>query len=68
MRVGARAPGVIDTARIGAEIAAAVHGEDFQPRMAFQYAVEDQIVQRDRRVERIADDVVEIETLKRAPR
>ena len=58
--VRTRAPGVVDAARIGAEIAAAVHGEDFQLRVAFEHAVEDQIMQRDRRLQRIADDVVEI--------
>ena len=59
--VGARAPSVIDAARIAAEIAAAVHGEDLQVRVALQHAVEDQVVQRDRGIERVADHVGEIE-------
>ena len=61
VRIRARAPGVIDAAGIGAEIAAAVHGEDLQVGMALEHAVEDQVVQRDRGLERIADDVVEVE-------
>ena len=52
---------MIDAARIGGEIAAAVHRENLQIRVALQHAVEDQVVQRDRGLERIADDVVEIE-------
>ena len=51
---------MVDAARIGAEIAAAMHGENFQFRMPFEHAVEDQVVQSERRFERIADDVVEI--------
>ena len=58
--VRARAPGVIDAAGIGAEIAAAMHGEDLQLRMPLQHAVEDQVMQRHGGVEWIADDVVEV--------
>ena len=46
---------------VAREIAAAVHGEDLQVRVALQHAVEDQVVQRNRRLQRIADDVVEVE-------
>ena len=59
--VRTRAPGVIDAAGIAAEIAAAMHGEDLELGMALEHAVEDQVMQRDRRLERIADDVVEVE-------
>ena len=55
---------MVDPARIGAEIAAAVHGENFKPGMPFEHAVKNQIMQRDRGLERIADDVVEIKALK----
>ncbi len=61
LTVRACAPGVIDAARIGAEIAAAVHGKNLQVRMALEHAVEDEVVQRQRGLERVADDVVEIE-------
>src|SRR5262249_59625164 len=44
-----------------AEIAAAVHGQDLEPGMAREHAVEDEIMQRERRLERIADHIVEIE-------
>ena len=55
---------MIDAAGIPAEIAAAMHREDFQLRVPLQHAVEDQVMQRDRGLQRIADDVIEIEPLK----
>ena len=61
MAVGARAPGVVDAARVAREIAAAVHGQDLEVGVALQHAVEDQVVQRDGGLERIADHVVEVE-------
>src|SRR6266540_5821938 len=61
MGVAACPPGVVDAPRIGAEIAAAMHGENLQVGMPLEYAIEDQIVQRDGRIERIADRVVERE-------
>ena len=61
MRIRARAPGMVDAARVAGQIAAAVHGQDLQVGMPLQHAVEDQVVQRDRRLQRIADDVVEVE-------
>src|SRR5439155_3746500 len=63
MCIRARTPGMIDAARIGSEIAAAMDGEDLQVRMALEHAVEDQVVQCDRGLERIADRVAEGETL-----
>ncbi len=59
--VAAGAPGMVDPPGIGTEIATAMHGEDPEVRVAFQHAVENQIVQGDRRLQRIADDVVEVE-------
>ena len=60
VRVRPRTPGMVDASRIGAEIAAAVCGENTEPGMTFEHAVKDQVVQRHRRVERIADHVVEV--------
>src|SRR5262249_23558351 len=61
VRIRARAPGVIDAAAVSGEIAAAVRGKNLQLGMPFEHAVEDQVVQRDGRVERVADHVVEVE-------
>ena len=46
---------------IAGEIAAAVHGQDLQVGMPLQHAVEDQVVQGDGGLQRIADHVVEVE-------
>ena len=61
VRIGARAPGVIDAAGIGRQVTAAVHRENLQLGMPFEHAVEDQIMQRDGGLERVANHVVEIE-------
>ena len=61
VRIRSRAPGMIDAAGIGAEKTAAVHGQNAKLGMPFEDAVEDQVVKRHRGVERIADDVVEVE-------
>src|SRR5581483_2493352 len=58
--IGTRAPGMIDPAGISTEVAAAMDGEDFEPRMALKNAIKNQIMQRDRRLQRITDDVVKI--------
>jgi len=60
VRIRPCAPGMIDAAGIGAEEAAAMHGQNAKLRMTFEDAVEDQVVQRHRGVERIADHVVEV--------
>ena len=52
---------MVDAPGIAAEIAAAVHGEDLQLGVTLEHAVEDQVVQGQRSLERIADDVVEVE-------
>src|SRR5690348_1672940 len=59
--IGTRTPGMVDATEIGAKISAAMHRQDFESRMTLKDAIEDQIVQRDRRLQRIADDIVEIE-------
>src|SRR5947209_4066340 len=58
--VRARPPGVIDPAGIGGEITTAVNCEQFQVRKSRQRAVEDQVVERERRLQRIAEDVIQI--------
>src|SRR5579872_2957032 len=55
-------PGVVHAARICAEKAASMHGQDLQVRMTFEHAVENQIVKRQRRLQWVADDIVEVET------
>ncbi len=53
---------MIDAARIGTEEAAAMHGQNAELRMPFEDAVEEQVVESHRGVERIADHVVEVIT------
>ena len=54
------APGMIDPARISAEISAAMHGKQLQIRMAFEHPIEDEIMKRKRCLEGIADHIIEI--------
>ena len=61
------AVGVVHARRVVAHVAAAVRGDDLQPRVALQHAAEDDVRERDRGVERIADDVGE-EVLRETPR
>src|SRR5262249_3233763 len=61
VRIRARPPGMVDPPRIGAQKSAAVNGQDLQAGVALKYAVENQIMQRDRGIERIADHIVEVE-------
>src|SRR5215471_199033 len=49
--------GMVGTIGIGAEIAAAMRGDHLQSRKLVESAFEDQVRQRDRRLERIADGV-----------
>src|SRR5690349_24908694 len=42
MAIRARAPGMVDAARISTEISGAMHCKNFKPRMAFENAIEDQ--------------------------
>src|SRR5215472_1734908 len=51
-----RTPSVIDASGISAKIPATVYRKYFEPRVALEHAVEDQIVQRNRRLQRIAED------------
>ena len=66
-RVLARAPGMVDAAGIGRQEAAAVDGEDLQVRQALENAVEDQAMQRDGGLQRVADDVGEVVFLEAPP-
>src|SRR5262249_5128642 len=52
---------MIDAARIGAKETSAMDRDDLEIGMALKHAVEDEIVQRDRSLQWIADDVVEVE-------
>ena len=52
---------MIDAAGIGRQITAAVHRQYLQVGVAFEHAIENEIVKRNRGLERIADDIVEIE-------
>src|SRR5262249_43872262 len=63
-RVAARAPGMVDAARISPQKAATVDRDDLDIGVPLEHAVEDEIVQRDRGIERITDDVVEVEARK----
>src|SRR3982074_941702 len=49
--------GVVGARRVGGEIAAAMRRADLEGRKAIERAFEDQVLQRDRGVERIADGV-----------
>ncbi len=51
---------VIRSAAVARQIAAAVRGHDLQAGMAIQHAAEDEMGQRNRRLERLSDDVAEI--------
>jgi hypothetical protein len=56
-----RAPGMIDTAAIGRQVAAAMHRQNLQPGMALEHPIENEVVQRNAGIERVADHVVEVE-------
>jgi hypothetical protein len=58
--IGPSAPGVIDAVGICTEVSAAVHGKQLQIGVTFEHTVEDQIVERERRLEGIADHVIEV--------
>lgn len=59
--VGACAPHVVHAAGICAQIPSAVNGENLQIGMPLEHAVEDEIMQSQRRLEGIADHIVELE-------
>jgi hypothetical protein len=58
--IGPSAPSVIYAAGICTEISAAVHGKQLQIGVTLEHTVEDEIVERQGRLEGIADHVVEI--------
>src|SRR6202043_1983580 len=49
--------GMVTARRIGTEIAATMRGKDFQAREAVERSLENQVLQGDRGVERIADRI-----------
>ena len=61
MSIPPRAPGVIDPAGIAGKIAATVHGHQFQIGEACQRSRKNKVVKRERGIERISQDIVEIE-------
>src|SRR5579883_1625383 len=61
MAVVARAPRMVNPARIGREIPAAMHGQQLEIGKTPKRARKDQIMQRKRRLQGIADDIVEVE-------
>src|SRR5262249_39817992 len=58
--IGTRSTGMIDTSRISTKVSAAMHRQDFESRMTIANAIEYQVVQRDRCLERITDDIVKV--------
>src|SRR6516165_2092987 len=58
--IGTRAPSMVDAPGISAKISAAMHRQDLEPGMTLEHAIEYQIMQRDRRLQRIADNIVEV--------
>src|SRR5215469_5211016 len=58
--IGTRAPGMVDATGISAKISAAMHRQDLEPGMTLEHAIEYQIMQRDSRLQRIADNIVEV--------
>src|SRR5216684_7013778 len=61
MRILPRTPGVINPPRVAGKIAAAVYGHQFQIGEARQRSRKDQVVKRERRIQRISENIVEIE-------
>src|SRR6516225_3348045 len=59
--VGAGTPRVINASTVAAKIAATMNGEQFEIRVTLEHAVEDEVVQRQCRLQRVADNIVEIE-------
>ena len=58
--VGTRAVGMVEAARVGTQVTAGVRQADLQARQLVEHAVEYQVTHSRRRVERVADEVVEI--------
>ena len=59
--------GMVDAARIGGKIAAAMRDDDLEPRIGVEHAAEDQMMHRHRGIERIADHVDEVVVAEAAP-
>src|SRR5262249_47021213 len=58
---GARTPGMVDAPRGAGKIASPKDREDFQVRMGVEHAVEDEVAERNRGLQRVSDYVVEVE-------
>ena len=58
--VGARTPGVVHARPVVRDVAAPMRHQHLQLRMPCHHAVEDQVRHRHRRLQRVADDVVEV--------
>ena len=56
-----RTPRVFDASAVAAKIAATMNGEQFEIGVTLEDPVEDEVVQRQRRLEWVADNIVEIE-------
>ena len=61
MSIVARAPSVVDPAGITGKVAATVYGQQLQIGEASQCARKNQVVKRERGIERISQNVVEVE-------
>ena len=59
-RVGPRPPHVIHARRVVGDVTSAVRGDQLELRKPLEDPVEDEVAQRDRGVERVADDVGEV--------
>ena len=64
--VGPRRCGVVDAPRIGRQIAAAMGDDELQIGMVLQHPAKDQMMHRDRRIERVADHIGEVMVLEAA--
>ena len=58
--VGPRRGRVIDAAGIGREIAATMSDDQFEVGVVVQHAAKDQMMDGDRRIERVADDIDQV--------
>src|SRR6478736_3592289 len=61
MSIVARAPSVVDPAGITGKVAATVYGQQLQIGEASQCSRKNQVVKRERGIERISQNVVEVE-------
>jgi 2-deoxy-D-gluconate 3-dehydrogenase len=60
-------PRMIDAPGVGRQVAATMHSHELEVRKSCQRSTEDQVVQRQRRLQRIAEHVVEVEVRQPLP-